>query len=179
MHAPVAMSAGAEFGAAVIAARNRALAQIVASGRRCKRWKIAIGAHFGPRRARSVFRSIARVASTPRRRQISKWFAGVAQKAHIGRTTRVILSEPETTNRGVLCLAPNAKKRSSHSFCSVLRCIRQSNSVSERCIKKTARAGAPRPFEQSDWQAGAVSPSPPAMHPPNYFIPLNTGYLLI
>jgi hypothetical protein len=32
LHAPIVMSAGSDFGATVIAPRNRALAQIVASG---------------------------------------------------------------------------------------------------------------------------------------------------
>jgi hypothetical protein len=39
--------------------------------------------------------------STSWRHQTSKWFVGVAQKAHIRSTSQVILSDTETTNRGV------------------------------------------------------------------------------
>jgi hypothetical protein len=86
--------------------------------------------------------------STPWRHQTSKWFVGVAQKAHIRSTSQVILSDTETTNRGVLCLAPIGRlawmtTRSSRSFCSALRSIRQSKNVSERCIKKNCTRDDP------------------------------------
>jgi hypothetical protein len=79
--------------------------------------------------------------STPWRHQTSKWFVGVAQKAHIRSTVQVILSDTETTSRGVLCLAPIGRlacmtTRLSRSCCSALRSIRRSKNVSERCIKK-------------------------------------------
>ena len=78
--------------------------------------------------------------STPWRHQTSKWFVGVAQKAHIRSTSQVILSDTETTSRRVLCLAPIGRlacmtTRSSRSCCSALRSIRQSNNVNERCTK--------------------------------------------
>jgi hypothetical protein len=103
--------------------------------------------------------------SGARRHQTSKWLVGVAQKAHIRSTTQVILSDTETTSRGVLCLAPIGRlacmtTRSSRSCCSVLRSIRQSNNVNESCIKKaalkTARTATSGPFGQSGWQAGTV-----------------------
>ena len=77
-------------------------------------------------------------SSTPWRHQTSKWFVGVAQKAHIRSTSQVILSDTETTNRGFLCLAPIGRlacmtTRSSRSFCSALRSIRQSNNANESC----------------------------------------------
>jgi hypothetical protein len=105
--------------------------------------------------------------STSWRHQTSKWFVGVAQKAHIRSTSQVILSDTETTNRGVLCLAPIGRlawmtTRSSRSCCSALRSIRQSKNVSEPCIKKnalkTTRTAASGPLGQSGWQVGTVRP---------------------
>ncbi len=87
--------------------------------------------------------------STPWRHQTSKWFVGVAQKAHISTTSQVILSDTETTKSGgVLCLAPIGRlacmtTRSSRSCCSALRSIRQSKNVSERCIKKNCTKDDP------------------------------------
>src|SRR6516165_632042 len=55
-------------------------------------------------------------------------------------TIQVILSDTETTTRGVLCLAPIGRlacttTRSSRSFCCALRSIRQSNNVNESCTE--------------------------------------------
>ena len=78
----------------------------------------------------------------------SKSFVSVAQKAHIRSMSQVILSDVGTTNRGVLCLAPIGRlayvtTRSSRSFCSALRSIRQSNNVNERCTKDDPDANRP------------------------------------
>src|SRR4029077_10590233 len=60
----------------------------------------AVGAHYKPPGERPSM-SMASGRSTPWRHQTSKWFVGVAQKAHIRSTSPAILSDTETTNRGV------------------------------------------------------------------------------
>ena len=70
-----------------------------------------------------------------------------------GQRFRLFCLSRETTNRGVLCLAPIGRptcmtKRSSRSFCSALRSIRQSKNVNESCTEK--RPGRCRPGHSGD-----------------------------
>ena len=111
----------------------------------------------------------------------SKYFLGVAQKAHIKSTSQVILSDTETTNRGFLCLAPIGRltcmttpmnrgfpchapigrltcmtTRFSRSLCSALKPIRQSNNANERCIRKRPGRLPPGSFGNAEMRRAFV-----------------------